>query len=456
MQSKINFKLTIEYLAKLKALIAEKNKSEIKKLLNALHETDIAGIYDELSIEEVKFLYLQLEQDKASDVLAELEDDDREVFLKALPSNIIASKFIANMDTDDAADVLADLSSEKMKEVLSYIDDLERAVDIIDLLNYDEDTAGGLMGKELIAAKLNWTASQCIDEIRKQAAEIDEIYYVYVVDDNEMLQGTLSLKKLIQAKPETKIEVIYNSGAVTVDTDTDSEQVARIMEKYDMVALPVIDSINRLVGRITIDDVVDVIKDEAERDYQLASGIYTDVESTDSVWLLTKARLPWLLIGLTGGIFGALVMGNYEKDLSENATMAFFIPLIAAMGGNVGVQSSAIVVQGLANNTLGIESTWQKIVKEVSVALINGITCSSIIFIYNLLFSDSFALTLSVSISLIIVILFASVFGTFIPLALNRFKIDPALATGPFITTINDILGLFFYLIIGRLIFSLF
>ena len=450
------FELTKEYVDNLKEIIEQQNKQEAKSLMDELHAVEIAEIYDELNIDEAKFLYLLLEDEIASDVLAELEDDDRERFMKVLPPELIASKFIANMDTDDAADVLNDMPELKKDQVLSKLKDVGLAGDIIDLMHYDEDTAGGLMAKELIQGNLNWDIMTCLKEMRKQSEEIDEVYYVYVVDDNFVLKGTLSLKRMILANPGTKISEIYNHDVISIHAEESSEDVAKLMKKYDLVALPVTDLIGRLLGRITIDDVVDVIAEEAEKDYQMASGLSEDVEPSDSVWMLTRARFPWLLIGLIGGILGSVVIGAFEGQLLANAATAFFIPLIAAMGGNVGVQSAAIVVQGLANDTIGLESTFQKVLKEVSVAVINGLTLSFLVFVYNLIFSPSFVLTIAVSVSLFVVIIFASAFGTFVPLTLNKFKIDPAVATGPFITTINDILGLFIYMYLVKITFEMY
>ena len=347
------------------------------------------------------------------------------------------------------------MSEEQQEEVLSHIDDAEHAGDIVDLLNYDEDTAGGLMAKEFISVQEDWNIEKCIQEIKKQAADVDDIYFVYVVDKDNILKGIISLKDLLLHDASEKITDIVNTDIIFVKTDTAAEEVANIMDKYDLVAIPVVDSINRLLGRITIDDVVDVIREEAEKDYQLISGITSDVESSDHVFHLTRARLPWLLIGLFGGILGAQVISHYEGDLRIYPEMAFFIPLIAAMGGNVGIQSSSIIVQGLANNSLGLESTGKKLFKELSVGFMNGIICSALIMGFNLIFSDSMALSITVSMALFIVIIFASVFGTIIPLTLNRFKVDPALATGPFITTVNDIMGLLLYLTIGRFIFGM-
>jgi len=449
-------KLTREYINNLKSVIEKKDNSAALDKLDQLHPADIAEIYENLSLEEATYLYLLLDPEKASDVLVELEEDERESFLKALPSDVIASQFIDHMESDDAADVIGDLAEDKKQEVLLHIDDVEQAGDIVDLLSYDEDSAGGLMAKELIRVNENWGVATCIREMRKQAEDLDEIYYIYVVSDENVLLGILSLKALLLASASTRIKDIYDAEISSVQTDADSEEVARIMEKYDLIVLPVTDSIGRLMGRITIDDVVDVIRDEAERDYQLASGITTDVETTDSPARLSRARLPWLIIGLLGGIVVAAVIGRFEEDIQINPEMAFFIPLIAAMAGNVGIQSSAIIVQGIASNSLGLESTYRKLGKELIVSLMNGLILSGLLFLYNYFISHNLALTFTVSTSLFVVIIFAALFGTLIPLALNRMKIDPALATGPFITTMNDIMGLFIYFLMGRILYGIF
>ncbi len=448
--------LTREYINDLKSVIEKKDNSAALDKLNQLHPADIAEIYENLSLEEATYLYLLLDPEKASDVLVELEEDERESFLKALPSDVIASQFIHHMESDDAADVIGDLAEDKKQEVLLHIDDVEQAGDIVDLLSYDEDSAGGLMAKELIRVNENWGVATCIREMRKQAEDLDEIYYIYVVSDENVLLGILSLKALLLASASTRIKDIYDAEVRSVQTDADSEEVAQIMEKYDLIVLPVTDSIGRLMGRITIDDVVDVIRDEAERDYQLASGITTDVETTDSPARLSRARLPWLIIGLLGGIVVAAVIGRFEEDIQINPEMAFFIPLIAAMAGNVGIQSSAIIVQGIASNSLGLESTSRKLGKELIVALMNGLILSGLLFLYNFFFSHNLALTFTVSTSLFVVIIFAALFGTLIPLLLHRMKIDPALATGPFITTMNDIMGLFIYFLMGRILYAIF
>lgn len=445
-----------EFVDELREYIKENDEQKALQLLTDFHAADIAELYRDLSIEEARYLYLLLDGERASDVLAELDEDDRSRFLDVLPGEVIAQKFIDHMDSDDAADVIGDLSEDKKQEILLHIEDLEQAGDIVDLLGYDEDTAGGLMAKEMIIVNENWTILTCLKEMANQADAVDEVYYVYVIDNDRKLKGIVSLKQMLLSNNATKVKTIIEDDIIWVNTSTPGEEVAQIMEKYDLVAIPVVDSLGRLVGRITIDDIVDFIREEAERDYQMASGLTDEVEARDKVLYITRVRLPWLLIGLVGGIFGALVLGRFEGSLKVYPEMAFFIPLIAAMGGNVGIQSSAIIVQGLANNTLKGESTLKRLSKEFLVALFNGLILATLIFVYNFFVSDSFALTLTVSVALLSVIVFAALFGTFIPLILDRAKVDPALATGPFITTMNDIIGLFIYMIIGRVLYGVF
>ena len=450
----MQFEVSDDFIEQLKVDIEQENSDAVLQLIGDLHSADIAEIYSRLESDRGSYLFTLLNDEKAADVLVELDIDERKKVLKKLPSNIIARQLIDNMDTDDAADVLGELPAELKEQVLSQMEDVEHAGDIVDLLGYDEDTAGGLMAKELIKVNENWNVVTSIREMRKQAEDVDEVYFVYVVDDANMLKGTLSLKKLLLASRHSHISELLNADVISVRTDTPSEEVSNIMHKYDLVALPVVDQIGRLAGRITIDDVVDVIREEAEKDYQLIAGISEDIETTDKVWVLTRARLPWLLVGLTGGILVSQVIGVFEADLGIYPEMAFFMPLIAASAGNVGVQSSSIVVQGLANQTIQLSRTFKRLLKEFYVAMMNGLTLAGIMLTYNLLVKSSLALTFTVSVALFSVILFASLFGTLVPLLLDKLKIDPALATGPFITTSNDLMGLMIYFSIGRIFYG--
>jgi magnesium transporter len=450
----MQFELNSEYLDQLKTGIVEKNDNFLKAQLSELYAVDIALILNQLDLEDSIYLYDQIDEELSSDVLLEMEEEKREALLATFSTKEIAEQ-LDNMDSDDAADVINELPEEIQDEVLSHIEDIEQASDIADLMSFEEGTAGSLMAKELVSVYAHETVSACIDEIRKQTENVDVLYAVYVVDDNEKLIGMLSLKKLIISHPLAKIEEIFDGDIISVRTSTSSEDVAELIRKYDLVVLPVVDQLGRLVGRITIDDVVDVMREEAEKDIQLMSGITDDVDSNDSLWRLSRARIPWLLVGMCGGIVGSRIIGGYEDQIQIRPEMAFFIPLIGATGGNVGVQSSAIIVQGLANNTLIVDKIAPKLFKELGVGLINGLICSGLILGYNLLISESWALAATVSVALFTVILCASFLGTFVPLMMNRFKINPALATGPFVTTLNDIIGISIYFLVGRILYGI-
>lgn len=440
--------LTKEYIDELKKVIDEKDKKKASETLGHLHPADIAELYKELTLKEAIYLYLLLDGDKAADVLMELEDDERRKLLNELPNKVIAKRFINEMDTDDAVELMRDMDEERQEEILSHIDDVEQAGDIIDLLKYDEDTAGGLMGTEMIVVNENWSMPQCIEEMRTQAEEenMDEIYNVYVVDDDERLRGVLPLQKLITNPSVSKIKHVMQKDPVSIQDNADTEEVVELILKYDLVSLPVTDSIGRLLGHITVDDVMDEIKEHHERDYQLASGISQDVETSDNVLLQTAARLPWLLFGMIGGLSNSMILGSFESGFAANPKMALFIPLIGGTGGNVGVQSSAIVVQGLANNSLKHHQIFRQVLKEAAVALINAAIISLIVFIYNYFTLGDHNITLSVSISLFAVVMFASTFGTLVPMILDKFNINPAIATGPFISITNDIIGMLIYM----------
>ncbi len=435
--------------------IRENQRDYLQEIINELYPADIAEFIDDLSLEEAKYLYTLLGKEEAASVLMELEDDVRERFLDSFSTQEIAREFINNLDSDDAADLIAELPQEKREEVLSHLEDRRQAQDIADLLVYPSNSAGGLMAKEYIKVNVNWHVVTCIREMRKQAEEVEEVYSVYVVDDDDVLLGLLSLKKLLIASPRAKVAELYSPDVVSVKATQKGEEVANLMDKYDMVVMPVLDELGRLIGRITIDDVVDFIREEAEKDYQMMSGMTQNIESDDKIWEIMQGRLFWLVVALFGGIIGSRVVANYEDQIGMYPEMAFFMALIPAMAGNVGVQSSALIVKGLANNSL-TAGILPKLWKEASVGFINGLVCSAILLFYSFFFAPSLALSVTVSVSLMTVIMFASIFGTFVPLALDKLKIDPALATGPFITTSNDIIGLFIYFMIGRMMYGIF
>jgi magnesium transporter len=443
--------LTKSLKADVKNYLATGDMDKLQLLLNELYPEDIAELFQNLVPEEMQEVLELLPKDEAVSTLSSLDEDLRIKLLKLYTPDYIAKEFVDYMDSDDAADMLNELPADMAEEIIALLTDDEQARNVTSLLRYKEDTAGGLMAKELIKVNIDWTLAECVEEIRKQVENVEVVYSVYVIDKKNRLKGIVSLKSIILAPAHVKVESIYNPDIQEVTTHTPGEEVAKIMNKYGLVALPVVDALGRLMGRITIDDVVDFIKEEADKDYQLMSGISEDVELTDKVWILSRARLPWLLIGLLGGIAGSRVVGLYEGELLIHPQMAFFMPLVAAMGGNAGVQSSAIVVQGLANNNMGTKDIMPKLGKEFMVALINGLICSMVILGYNLIIGSPQNLSLTVAFALLSVIIFASILGMVVPLLLDKAKIDPALATGPFITTTNDILGLGVYFTIGQM-----
>jgi magnesium transporter len=447
----MEFKISKELIHELEQLIQSKNDQQLEVLLNDLHHADIAEILDELEIGEATYIFKVLDSEKTAEILLELEDDLREKILNRLSPKEIAEE-LDELETNDAADIIAELSQSKKQEVISELQDVEHAKDIVDLLRYKEDTAGGIMHKELVKVNENWDVFTCIKQMRIQAENISRVHSIYVVDDEDRLLGRLSLKDLLTTAAKKPIKEVYIKKLNFVMVDTDDVEVARIMQKYDLEAIPVTDELGRLVGRITIDDIVDVIKDEADQDYQLAAGISQDVEADDSIMELTKARLPWLVLALLGGLISVKVLELFGGAMEEHGSLFFFMPLIAAMAGNVGVQSSAIIVQGLANDTLS-GSLFNRLVKEVSLSLLNGLILATILFVgsYFLLNVDAL-IGIIVTIALVSVIIIASLIGTFVPLLLDKFDIDPALATGPFITTSNDIFGILIYFTIARLI----
>jgi len=447
----MEFKISKDFIAQIEQYISENREEQLVALLEDIHYADIAEIMGELDSSEASYLFHILDSEKTAEILLELDEEVREKILKDLSPKEIAEE-LDELSTDDAADIIAELPEDRKDEVIQELLDAEHAKDIVDLLRYDEDTAGGLMGKELVKVNENWNVLTCVREMRVQAENVQRVHSIYVVDDDNRLKGRLSLKDLLVTSTKAPISDVYIPKVDFVKVTTPDVEVARIMQKYDLEAIPVVDELGRLVGRITIDDIVDVIKDEADKDYQLAAGISQDVEADDSIWDLTKARLPWLILALLGGFVSVKVLGIFEGAMENHKQLFFFTPLIAAMAGNVGVQSSAIIVQGLANNSIS-GSLWSRLVKEVLLTLLNGSILAIILILgSHFLLNVGYEVGLTVSVSLISVIVIASLIGTFVPILLNKCGIDPALATGPFITTSNDICGILIYFSIAKII----
>jgi len=450
----ITFELSKEYIDRLEEAIDQGDDTFIIQSLDSVNSIDISSVLNELDTKKSKYVIDLLDDELAANIINDIDPDIRSKFLQIFETERI-NDFLNFLETDDAVDIINELPVKLREEVIAGIENEERASYIIDLMRYEEDCAGGLMAKELVKANLNWNIVQCIEEIRRQAENLEKIYSVYVVDNDDILLGRTSLKKIILSDNKTLIKDIYERDIVSVGTYMDQEEVVTIMRKYDMDAIPVVNGKGKLVGRITLDDMVDVMAEMAEEERQLMSGISEDVEEDDSVWMITRARLPWLIIGMGGGLLGAWFMGFFERDIVMIPAMAFFIPLITATGGNVGIQSSAIVVQSLADKSGIDQGNIQRFIKGLLVSLINGIVLAGMVLFFNTLMGQPIKLGLVVSIALFGVVLLASIMGTITPLLLDRFGINPALASGPFITTANDLVGLGVYFSIAHILYNI-
>jgi len=450
----MEFKISKELITQIENLIQQNNIVDLESILHDIHFADIAEIMNDLDTSEAIYIFNLLDSEITAEILLELDEEVRETILGTLSAKEIAEE-LDELDTNDAADIIAELPQSKKAQVISELEDVEHAKDIVDLLRYDENTAGGIMAKELVRVNENWNVLTCVKEMRIQAENVTRVHSIYVVDDEDRLKGRLSLKDLLTTSTKTHISEIYIKKVDYVRVETKDVEVARIMQKYDLEAIPVIDELGRLVGRVTIDDIIDIIKEEADKDYQLAAGISQDVEADDSILELTKARLPWLVLALFGGFISVKVLGIFEPMMESHRMLLFFTPLIAAMAGNVGVQSSAIVVQGLANNSI-TGSLWNRLLKELSLSLLNGSILAGILILgSHFLLGYEFIIGITVSIALLSVIVIASLIGTFIPIVLDKYGVDPALATGPFITTSNDIIGIIIYFTIAKLVLGI-
>lgn len=438
-----------EFLDNIIEIIENQDAVKLKIILDDMHPADIAELCDMLNVDDARLIYHQLDNETAADVLVEMDEDNRKRLLDELPSEVIAKKFIDNMETDDAVDIIQDLDEEKQEEVLAHIDDIEQASDIVDLMQYDEDSAGGLMATEMVVVNENMSMPECLQEMRKQAEDLDDIYNVYVVDDDGRLKGVFPLKKMITNPSVSKVKYVMDEDLISTRVETPIDEVVQLIEKYNLVSVPVIDSIGRLQGQITVDDVIDELREQQEHDYQMASGLTGYVEPADSVFRQMWSRVPWLLIGIFGGILNSKLLEHFESSFAAFTSLLFFIPLIGGTGGNVGTQSSALVVQGLANGSLNTSNILRQVFKESAVALMNAIALSLLVFVYNVIaFGLADPVTYAVPITMFILVIVATLWGTLLPLLFEKINIDPAIATGPFVQIGNDLLGMNIYMVV--------
>lgn len=449
------FELSKEYLESLQQGIEQENAAFILASLEGVNVADIAAILDELATDESLYVLRLLDKQSAADCLIELYDTSLEKVLQELETGEIAS-WIQLMDSDDGADILSFFSEKEREAIIAEIDDRIKLDQILELLRYEEDTAGGIMAKEFIRANKSWNVVQTINEIRRQAENVEKFYSIYVVNNKQQLLGRVSLKKIILSSSETTIESIMEDEVISVPVFMDQEEVAALMRKYDLESVPVVNAKNKLVGRITVDDILDVVQEEADEDIQAMAGVSADIEESDSVFTISKARLPWLLIGVIGGLLGAKLIGFFEEGLAKYLALASFIPLVAATGGNVGIQASSLIVQSLASKSAFDDTPWQRFFKGFLVALLNGFVLGGFVFlvvVYLYGFEPVFGIT--VGFALFCVVLLSSFMGTVTPLVLHRYGINPAIASGPFITTTNDLLGLAVYFGVAMLLLNL-
>ncbi|MBS9524093.1 magnesium transporter [Litoribacter ruber] len=449
------FELSKEYLEQLRQAIEAEDKVFIKESMEGANEADVAALLDELDMQEALYVLRVLDDELAADILIELDEDDQFKIITSMEHTELAA-LIDHMDSDDAVDILNQLGVNEREDVISHLQEKEKSAHILDLLRYDEDSAGGLMAKEFIKANQNWTVVQTINEIRRQAENVEKIYSIYVVDNKERLLGRVSLKRIILSAADTKIADIFEDDQISVPTHMRQEEVAEIMRKYDLESIPVVNVKNKLVGRITIDDILDVIREQSEEDIQAMTGLSDDVEESDSIFRIAKARLPWLLIGVVGGLMGAGIIDFFEDGLQKVIALASFIPLVAATGGNVGIQSSSLVVQTLAAKSVFSDTPWQRFIKGFLIALVNGVVLGGfvlavVVFVYK----HEFIFGVTIGLAMFCVVLLASFMGTVTPILLNRFGVNPAIASGPFITTANDLLGLAVYFGVAMLLLNL-
>jgi len=446
--------ITREYVEQVEEAIARRDDAFILGTMDDLYPADITTVLYELDEQESKYVMDLLPAEVGAQILSDLDYDIRTSFLQTFTSQEIA-RYIDLMDSDDAVDILNEQSVQTREEVIALLENEEKTAAILDLLHYEEDCAGGLMAKELIKVNLNWRVRQCIEEIRRQAENVQRIYTVYVVDNRDVLVGRVSVKTLLLAKDDKLVKDIYNPDVISIASFRDEGEVVSVMQKYDLEAIPVVNIQGRLLGRITIDDVVDVMQEQAELSRQLMTGITENVEEDDSVFRISRSRLPWLVIGMIGGLLAAQFMGFFEDDIALLPAVALFVPLITATGGNVGIQSSSIIIQTLSSNEVVFENFAERMLKVLTVALLNALIISALVFGLTYLFRHELTLSIVVSAALFSVVILASLMGTLTPMVLDRFGVNPAVAAGPFITTANDLLGLAIYFSVAHLLYNL-
>lgn len=461
----MNFELTEEYLDKISTAIRGNDIRSLEKKLKRLHPPDIAAILNELKLDEAKQFYNFLEDKLAAESLIEMEEDKRELLLASLTSEQIADH-LDHLPSDEAVDVIQELPDKVQDEVLREMekDDAAQASNIADLLKYDENTAGGLMQKELVKVNMHRNMIECVRELRKHADHIQDVYAVYVVDDSDRLVGVITLRKVLTTSLRKKISEVYHPEVFSVKTNMDAEEVAKVMEKYNLVFMPVVDGLGKLVGRITIDDIVDVIrKEETEDVHKMAAVQVLDEPYMNStVSEVIKKRAGWLLVLFIGETFTATAMSFFEDQISKAVVLALFVPLIISSGGNTGSQASTLIIRSLALGEVSVKEWWKIFSREIRVGIILGAMLGLVgffrVFIWSA-FVDVYGphatlVGITVGVSLLGVVLWGNLVGSIFPVILKRMGLDPAVSSAPFVATLVDITGLFIYFTIASLLLT--
>ena len=431
-------------ISEVKDSIGDKNSKYLSKLIDKLRAADLADLIEHLKPEERLYLFEMLEPEGAGEVLVEIEAPVQESILSDLDNKAI-TEIVQELDSDDAADLVGDLPAERAKDIIETLED-DVTEELEKLLPFDEESAGGIMALEYVAVKDHCTIQEAIDIIKDKREEVEKLYYLWVVDDFEKLVGVVSLKDLVLEPANRLISDIMNTEVISVDVNRDQEEVAQLVKKYDLVSIPVVDEYNRLVGRITHDDIIDVLEEEADEDISLMGGVMHQEITEASYVKISKARLPWLIAGLFGGLMAAVVINRFEHSIEKLIALAFFFPVIMAMGGNTGTQAATVAVRGLATGDISLVNVWKRLWVEMKVAMTNGLICGVLLGAVVYLWIGNIGLGCVIAVALMIIVLISGFIGAAVPLALKRMNIDPALATGPFVTTSNDILSLLIYL----------
>lgn len=458
------FNLSETNLERIQDHVLQKREEALRNEMGEMHPADIAEVLDRLDIEDARYLHSLLDGEIAAEVITELPEDRREALLEDFSAKEIAEEVIEQLDSDDAADVIAELPEDVQQEVLANIDDSALKTELTELLTYDENSAGGLMAKELVKVNVGASLLDCVRELREHADDIEHVYVINVIDDHGKFVGTIPIKNLVTMSLRTPVKDVYDPDAMVVRADMDKEEVSRIMAKYDLPVVPVVDDRGRLIGRITIDDVVDVMREEETEDMQKMGGMEA-LEysySNSSLWEMVKARAGWLVILLIGEGFTATAMGFFEDEIAKAVVLALFVPMIISSGGNTGSQASSLICRALAVGDVTTKEWWRIVKRETSVGITLGIVLGIVGFLRVALyaqFTDLYGphwvmIGLAIGLSLTGVVLWGNLIGSSFPLVLKRIGMDPAVSSAPFVATVVDITGLVIYFTIASLLLA--